>query len=122
MSTHFKRSLKCKAPSMIVIAGKVVFGASGAVASVSGAGIASAAETSTGLYTITLDKRYEQLIAATASVQLATPADSYCNIGAYTAADKTIVVNLMEGASAAEPTSGDSINIVIVVSESAVLA
>ena len=48
--------------------------------------------TSAGKFTITFDDTYPTMLAAIATLQLATVDDKYCIVGAYTAASKTLVI------------------------------
>lgn len=54
------------------------------------------AYTSTGLYTVTLDKVYAGLICAMACLQLTTGADQKVEIGVVTLASKTIQIRVWD--------------------------
>lgn len=101
------------------IYGKIVVGASGAVTSFQGAGIASVVKEATaGQYTITLQAGFMRLLAVSASVVdsaasdiamvqvLATPADLQADFKA----DKAIVIQCLDFAGvAADSASGSNI-------------
>lgn len=76
--------------------------AAGAVTagSAKGAGY-SVAYTSTGLFTITFEDSYKDMVSATATLQLATAADQIVQVGTYTAASKTLVLYVWDISDAA---------------------
>lgn len=78
-------------------------GSSALVASstrVTGSG-ATVAYVSTGLYRVTFTDAYGALLAATATLQLATGDDKYCQLGAYSAANKTLDIRVWDVSGAA---------------------
>lgn len=93
---------------------KVTFGASGAPTITRGKGFVSVAKNATGVYTITLQDKYNALLGADLAWQLATtvPGVHHWSIDAETVAStKTVKVNLWDntaaGGVAKEPASGD---------------
>jgi hypothetical protein len=60
------------------------------------------ARTGTGQFTITFSDRYPKLISATATAQLATPADIVPQVGTYDATAKTLIVTLLAAAVATD--------------------
>lgn len=69
-------------------------------ASVRGKGF-TVVRTSAGVFTITFADQYAKLISATATLQLATADDKYVLVGTYTAASKTLVLNVWDVSGAA---------------------
>ena len=60
----------------------------------------SVVHTAQGVFTLTFTEPHGQLISATATVQLAAADDRTAQIGTYTAADKTLVIRVGDGAGA----------------------
>lgn len=82
------------------------FGTNGASAplpaSVSGKGFETAvSRTAVGEYVVTLGDIYRKLLAVTASLQMDTPDGSYCAVGAFDKAAKTIVLKVYTAAGVA---------------------
>jgi hypothetical protein len=61
----------------------------------------SVAYTSTGLYTVTFQDLYPQLLSAVATLQLATDADQVVKVGTYSASAGTLVLTAWDISSAA---------------------
>lgn len=77
----------------VVVAGSFAPNGSSAIAATSNKGKGySVAYTSTGLYTITFTDAYSDLISFMPMLQLATGADTFLQVGTYTAAAKTITI------------------------------
>lgn len=62
-----------------------------------GAGF-TVARTSTNLFTITFDEKYYNMISANATLQLATAAGQFAQVGTYTAASKTLTIRVCDSA------------------------
>lgn len=69
-------------------------------ASVKGKGF-TVARTSTGLFTITFNDKYNKLVAGTAHLQMASADGTKAQIGTYTAASKTLQIRCIKPATAA---------------------
>lgn len=65
-------------------------------ASNKGQGVTSVTRNSAGKFTLLLDDTWGQLDSATGTLQLATAADQFVQIGTYTAASKTLVVRIWD--------------------------
>ena len=61
----------------------------------------SVARTTTGVFTITFDESYYALVSVSASLQLATAADQFVQVGSYSATAKTIVLRVWDISDAA---------------------
>jgi hypothetical protein len=61
----------------------------------------SVAHTSTGLFTITLEDVYPAMLSATATLQLATAADQFVQIGAIDLSAKTVQIRVWDVSAAA---------------------
>lgn len=99
-----------------LIAGTFSIAASGGAATkTQGLGY-TVAKSGTGVYTITLDDRYNALVAATATVQAATAADLVAQAVSsdVTAATPTVVLRLNAGAVATEPAAVTVVSFVLV--------
>lgn len=59
------------------------------------------AYTSTGTYTVTFANSYGDLVSATATLQLASADDKFAQVGTYTAADRTLVLRVLDASGAA---------------------
>lgn len=103
------------------IHGQVSLSAAGAVVSSTIRG-ASVAKTGTGLYTITLDDKYNALMSANVTFQAAAAADLVPQIvSADVAGAKTIVVRLCTGAVATDPAAVCTLNVAILLRNSSVV-
>lgn len=87
-------------PGRVVVAGSFAPAGTGAVTDVKGTGF-SVARTSTGLFTITLDKVYSELLAATPGLQLAAGDDKTLQFGTYVAASGTLELRVWDFSAAA---------------------
>jgi hypothetical protein len=92
---------------------QITIGAAGAVTATSGEGVASAAETSTGVYTLTLQDKYMGLMQADVSIQSAAAQDLIAHLQSQDVAGaKTIVFRTQTAAAvAAEPSSGSILRV-----------
>ena len=84
----------------------------------SGAGVASVARTSQGLYTLTLNDEWNQLDSVTATVQLASAAARNAQVGAVVLASKTVQIRNIDAAGAVQDiavNANNRINVVLVV-------
>lgn len=92
---------------------KLTIGASGAVTLTRGKGVASAALTATGRYTLTLDDKYSRLLYANGNVMRTTgTCDEQIKLNAETVAStKTVEIGVTKTSDGTvlEPTSGDII-------------
>lgn len=106
---------------VVLLSGKIVVGAAGAVTSSSIKG-ASVARSSAGVYTITLEDAYVSLLACQASLLAAlTTALKVCVQSADVSSAKTIVLRVDNAIpAAADPASGNEIHVVIVLKNSTV--
>lgn len=90
---------------MIPVPGSFAPNGSSAVSASSRLGLGwSVARTSAGLFTITFNEKYNDLVSFTHGIQLATADDKYTIAGVYTAASKTITITVWDisGAAAAD--------------------
>jgi predicted flavoprotein YhiN len=96
----FQMNSRNKAP--VKIEGSFAPNGSSAVASASikGNGF-SVARTSAGLFTITFDDKFTDLMSFTHGLQLATADDKYTIAGVFTAASKTITITVWDISGAA---------------------
>lgn len=76
----------------VVIAGSFAPAGTGAVTDVKGVGF-SVARSGVGVFTITFDRTYPDLECAIVSTQLATPTGDVTNVGDYSAANGTLVLD-----------------------------
>ena len=108
-----------------VIAGSFAPNGSSALsaAAVKGKGF-TVAYTSTGLYTLTLQDKYVDLISAVCQVQLAAGDDKYLQVGSYSAANKTLEIRCWDASGAAvadiAANANNRINFVLVMKNSSV--
>ena len=70
----------------------------------------SVAFTSTGLYTITFEDTWPDLISATATLQLATAAAQFAQIGVYASSSKTLQIRVINAAGAVANTAANTNN------------
>lgn len=86
----------------ITIEGSFAPNGSSAVSSssVKGKGF-SVARTAAGVFTITFQEKFNDMLVANATLQLATAADQFAQVGTYTAASKTLVINVWDVSGAA---------------------
>jgi hypothetical protein len=85
----------------VVIAGSWAPDTANAVTAIRGKGF-TVARTSAGLFTITLDKVYNLLFSATATVQMAAATDISAQIGNVVLASKTVEVRTVVVATATD--------------------
>lgn len=84
-----------------VIAGSFAPAGTGAVTDVKGRGF-TVARTGTGEFTVTLEDKYVELLDAQTTLQLATAADQYAQLGAIDVVSaKTVVINVWDVSGAA---------------------
>lgn len=94
------RSLQREA---IVIAGSFAPNGSSAVAAASNKGPGwSVARTSAGLFTLTFNEKYTELVSAVAALQLASGDDKAVQIGTWTQASKTLTIRVWDTSGGAE--------------------
>jgi hypothetical protein len=87
---------------VVMVQGSFAPNGSSAVAAASNKGKGwSVARTSAGLFTITLQDIYPALLSATASLQLATADDKYCQIGSIDLSAKTVQIRVWDVSDAA---------------------
>jgi len=100
---------------------QVSIGASGAPTVVKALGITSVVRNSAGLYTITLDDKYNRLMSVQVTVVAPTAEDLVVHLAASDVASaKTVQVRCLAAGVAADPASGDSLLIRIDVKNSSV--
>lgn len=81
----------------VVIMGSFAPNGSSAVSASSRKGLGwSVARTSAGVFTITFSDKFADMVSAVATLQKATAADQYVQVGTYTAASKTLVINVWD--------------------------
>ena len=81
----------------VTVAGSFAPNGVSAVAAGSNEGVGfSVARTSTGLFTITFDRIYPELVGAMATLQLHTAADKFVQVGDYVKASKTIQIRVWD--------------------------
>jgi hypothetical protein len=92
---------------------KVTIGASGAVSATDALGVASVVETSTGVYTLTLQDKYMDLMQASVSIESAAAQDLTAQVQSQDVANaKTVVIRTSDSTAAvAEPSSGSIIRV-----------
>jgi len=99
MGTYPAKTLE---PGMVYIMGSFAPNGSSAVSAASNKGSGfTVARTSTGLFTITFESIYPGYRSFTASLQLASGDDKFCQIGAYVAASKTLQIRVWDVSGAA---------------------
>lgn len=64
-------------------------------------GQATVAYTGMGTYTVTFGEKFAQLLAAVATLQLASADDKFAQVGTYDASAKTLVVRVLDASDAA---------------------
>lgn len=102
---------------------EITIGAAGAVASIGeNVGVESVAETSTGVYTLTLQDKYMDLMQASVSIQSASAQDLIAQLQSQDVAGaKTVVFRTQTAAAvAAEPASGSVIRLCLDLKNSSV--
>jgi hypothetical protein len=125
-NTQFREAVKCLQNDLVILEGHVVVGATGAVSSVSGAGISGVVRTATGAYTITLTQEFNRLLGL--SVCFSGTGASSVFISQVNSADvdgdikgKTIKLICRDAAGAAvDPTNGNVMNFVVQARKSAI--
>lgn len=106
----FQRNIGTLTTNAVIIAGSFAPAGSNAPTTVEGVGF-SVAYTSTGLFTVTFADRYPGLIAAVATLQLATAGDQKVEIGSYSEANKTLQIRVWDiGDAAVADVSADANN------------
>ena len=125
-NTQFREAVKCLQNDLVILEGHVVVGATGAVSSVSGAGISGVARTGTGAYTITLTQEFNRLLGLSvcfSGTDAATVFIAQVNSAAVDTdiKSKTVKVICRDAAGAAvDPTNGNVMHFVIQARKSAV--
>lgn len=103
MAAHNQYQLKALLGGYVVVPGSFAPNAGSAIVATSNKGKGwTVARTSAGLFTITFDAKYVDLIYFDAGLQLAVGDDKYCQPGTYTAASKTMTVRVWDISGAAE--------------------
>lgn len=93
MAAHNLYLLKALLGGKIVVEGSFAPNGGSAIAATSNKGKGwTVARTSAGLFTVTFDAKYVDLLAAIATAQLATAADINAQVGTYTPASKTLTI------------------------------
>lgn len=100
----------------------IAIGASGAPTLSRGLGVASVAKTATGVYTITLQDKYNRLMHASASIMSASAEDAHAQLQSEDVdGAKTIVIRTQKAdLTLVNPASGDRILVQINVKNSSV--
>lgn len=89
-------------PEAVCIMGSFAPNGSSAVAASSRKGRGwTVARTSTGLFTVTFTDKFNALLSATATLQLATPDDKAAQIGTWTASTKALQILVFDASAAA---------------------
>lgn len=101
MGVRIKSKPETVGVGLVCITGSWAPAGTGAVTTVRGAGF-TVARSDVGVFTITFSEAYPSLAAANATVQLNASADTVAQIGAYTAASKTLVVRTLTAGSDAD--------------------
>lgn len=102
-----------------LIAGSFSIAASGGAATLTQGLGYSVAKTDTGVYTITLEDKYNACLAACATVQAATAVDLVAQVKSVDVTSaKTVVLNLNAGATPTEPSAVTVVNFVLVLQNS----
>jgi hypothetical protein len=103
MSNREHYPLVCDSPERVVIAGSFAPNGSSAISAASNKGDRgwSVAYISTGLYRITFDDTYNDLVYFGSKLQLATGADQQTQEGTWTSADRTQDVRVWDASDAA---------------------
>lgn len=107
-----------------VIAGSFAPAGTGAPTTVRGSGF-TVARTDVGIFTVTLTDAYVSCLSATATLQLATAADQYANVGDIDVASaKTVVIETWDVSDAAladiTANANNRVNFVLVLKNSSV--
>lgn len=92
LQTH---EIKSKTRGCVEVQGSFAPAGTGAVTTVNGTGF-TVARTDVGEFTITLNESYNELVACTAGLMLATPGDQVLQFGAFSSANKTLVLNVWD--------------------------
>ena len=100
-------------------------GASGAVSSISGSGVASVTKSSTGTYLITLQDPYNSLMCVLGNMQVASGVsgvDSIEQIGSFVSSvsGATLSIQTLLNNAVANPASGSTINLMIMLNNSSI--
>ena len=94
----------------ITVSFRVNIGATGAVTSVAGTGVASVVRTSAGLYTITLNETYPSLLSANATLLAPVAVDLVPQfVSEAVASTKIIVLRTVAAAVLTDPANGASL-------------
>jgi len=107
---------------LVSIPCKWTIGASGAVGTLTGAGVASVTRTSAGLYRITLSDVFSAFHNIQVTLLQATVTDRHISVKAYSASGKTVDVHVWDQSAGAvtDPESGDEIHVLVVAKNSGV--
>jgi len=99
-----KRSPKVYDSGVHIVEGRFELDGSSDPTNVQGKGIKSVVHTSTGLFTITLDREYVKLMSATATVGLRTPDDVAAQVGkvAVTSNPPTVQIAVLDAGTLAD--------------------
>lgn len=111
MASRTTFDVKSHEVSSATIAGSFAVSTSSVVSDIKGKGY-TAVKSGTGVITMTFDDKWPDLLSAVATLQLGTASDQFAQIGVYTAADKTLVINIWDvsGAALANPANAGRIN------------
>lgn len=97
MATHGFNEPRAGNPETVFLTGSFAPAGTGAVTDVKGRGV-SVARTGAGAFLVTLRQKYNHLLSAVGSVQLASAADMAVQFGAYDASAGTLVLRTQAGA------------------------
>jgi hypothetical protein len=120
---QIKKLAKSYQVGTIVLSGSFAPNGTSAVSSSSVKGVGfTVARTNAGIFTVTLDKVYGELVSANATVQLATPADTQAQIGSVSLSGKTVVINTLTAGSLADiaADANNRVNFVLVVRDTTI--
>lgn len=101
MASRNFHNVQSTSPEVKEIDGSFAPAGTGAPTDVNGKGF-TVARTGVGTYLITLSNKYPKLLAATATMQMASATDIVPQFGTYDAAAKTLVLRLQAAAVATE--------------------
>lgn len=110
-----KRQPLCLNPGSVTMCLKITIGASGAVTSTVGYGASAVAKNTTGVYDVTLDRKWGAVQHIDGSVQRASGATLHPRLAAAYSASTTLQFQTVIAAgTATEPSSGDVIFLYVI--------
>lgn len=102
MARYVKSQKRCRGKGLVDVHGSFRPNSTSAVSSAYNKGNGwSVARTSTGLFSVTFDEDYYELVSVVVTLQLATGADQFCQVGTWTSATRVLQIRVWDVSGAA---------------------